>query len=343
MAGKISRFPGGRNADIIFRQTCLGGFMGGFMNGQITDAFGLVKGSLYQVDGVVHYGWAEQEVKDVFAFINKLYSEGLIDPEIVTIDSNSVRNKVAEGKIGIISGYATNTDSYKNMVLGVDPDSSVEFVGIPYLVQEKGTVARGGDTAGQVSEYFMFITTDCEHPEIAAQLLNYGYTEAGSVLMNYGIEGTSYEMDNDAPALIADTFTNLPEGMTAISTLQASYIRIAEVRWPGVIASDAIEQYRDKTMTDTRKVTEERWAQNTWSDYCIPSFASVFMTIEEADEYSKISGEVATYVKEMLAAYMTGAKSLDTFETEYLATLESLGVDRMIEIYQSALDQFNAN
>ena len=67
------------------------------------------------------------------------------------------------------------------------------------------------------------------------------------------------------------------------------------------------------------------------------------MTIEEADEYSKISGEVATYVKEMLAAYMTGAKSLDTFETEYLATLESLGVDRMIEIYQSALDQFNAN
>lgn len=321
----------------------LGGFIGGFMNGQITDAFGLVKAGWYHIDGVVHYGYAESEMKEVFAYINKLYTEGLIDQEIVTIDSNTIRNKLSESKVSIASGYSANVDSYREMVKAVDPNTTCEWVGIPNLVKEKGTVARGADTAGQMVSNMMFVTTACEYPELAAQLLNYGYTEQGHTLMNYGIEGVSYEIKNGSPLIISDVYTTFPEGITTYSVVQADYVRASEVRMPSVISSDYLVQYRDVVMSDNKKVTEERWQQTSWGDHCISPFASALMSVEEADEFSKISGEINTYTKEMLAAYMTGTKSLDTFETEYLATLKSLGVDRMIEIYQKAFDTFNAN
>ena len=44
----------------------------------------------------------------------------------------------------------------------------------------------------------------------------------------------------------------------------------------------------------------------------------------------------------MTIKYITGLESLDTFETEYLETLKSMGVDRAIELQQEALDDFNA-
>ena len=62
----------------------------------------------------------------------------------------------------------------------------------------------------------------------------------------------------------------------------------------------------------------------------------------DASEYSKLIGDIDTYVGEMTIKYITGLESLDTFETEYLETLKSMGVDRAIELQQEALDDFNA-
>ena len=62
---------------------------------------------------------------------------------------------------------------------------------------------------------------------------------------------------------------------------------------------------------------------------------------EDTDEYAFIKSEVDTYVNENFALFVTGARSLEEFD-DYLATLESMGLSRMLEIYQAAFDTFNA-
>lgn len=55
-------------------------------NGLITSPFGLVKTNWYQVDGTAHYGFYEQEYKAVLEWLNKLYVDGLLDPNFQTVD-----------------------------------------------------------------------------------------------------------------------------------------------------------------------------------------------------------------------------------------------------------------
>ena len=68
----------------------------------------------------------------------------------------------------------------------------------------------------------------------------------------------------------------------------------------------------------------------------------VTVSEENTSEYSKLNGDISTYVSEMFVRYVTGLESLDTFESGYLATLESMNVDRVIELQQEALDEFNS-
>lgn len=58
-------------------------------------------------------------------------------------------------------------------------------------------------------------------------------------------------------------------------------------------------------------------------------------------EYSKLNGDINTYVYEMQTKFITGIEPLDNFDA-YPATLEQMGVKRLIELQQAALDEFNA-
>ena len=42
--------------------------------------------------------------------------------------------------------------------------------------------------------YYAIITPSCKNIEAAVMFLNYGYSEAGSKLFNFGIEGESFEV-----------------------------------------------------------------------------------------------------------------------------------------------------
>jgi len=62
---------------------------------------------------------------------------------------------------------------------------------------------------------------------------------------------------------------------------------------------------------------------------------------EDLSAYTRLMSDINTYVGEMTIKYIMGEKSLSTFESEYLATLEKLEVDKVISMMQKSLDTFN--
>ena len=105
---------------------------------------------------------------------------------------------------------------------------------------------------------------------------------------------------------------------------------------PFVQQKEYMEQFGS---LDRQKEALTTWTDTEASSHIIPLIS---IKAEDSSEYSKIESEIKTYIGEMSIAYITGAKALDGFESEFLATLESLDVDRMIEIKQNALDDYNA-
>ena len=97
-----------------------------------------------------------------------------------------------------------------------------------------------------------------------------------------------------------------------------------------------MEQYAERPQ---QKAAQELWAQTDAAKYMVPS-----LSIAEKDqaEYSKLWADINTFVSEMMIQYITGTADLAKFETEYLGQLEKMGIKRVIELRQEALDAFNA-
>lgn len=301
-----------------------------FMKSGIPDAFGLITTDYYQVDGEVHYGYYESEYKDMLEFLNELYKEGLLDPEFATNDDETVKSNFLTGRSGVSSFLTGRVDAYRD----AQEDENFCLRGITPLVQNEGDIPRSGISSGKDKSGRYFITSSCEHPEIAAMVLNYGYTEEGSLLYNFGTEGESWEYDEEGNPTFTELVTNNADGWS-FAVACASY---AHANHPGPFIQQ--ERYYQQAMSvdEDRIKTWEEFKETDWDNYYVSSGVSV--PVENTDEYAKLSSEISTYIDEMTIAYITGAKSLDTFESEYLATLKSLKIERMIEIYQTAYDEY---
>ena len=300
--------------------------------GMISSAYGQVKSDWYQIDGELHYGRAEAEYKDTLAFLNKLYNEGLLDPNFASNDNNIVYSNMANGASGVTVGA---TGGYIGTILNaVEKDNpTYNLTGFGPLVAKEGDVAYSGYYSNALTGDTLFMTSQCKNKEAAVKFMNYGYTEEGYMLMNFGIEGESYTMIDGYPTY-TDLITKNPNGWSMQQAL-AQYT----LSWnagPFVQDKRYMEQYAERPQ---QKAAQEFWAQTDAAKYTVPS-----LSIAEKDqaEYSKLWADINTFVSEMMIQYITGTADLAKFETEYLGQLEKMGIKRVIELRQEALDAFNA-
>ena len=63
------------------------------------------------------------------------------------------------------------------------------------------------------------------------------------------------------------------------------------------------------------------------------------LTSDETAEIKDVKATLTSYVKESLAAFVTGAKDIDAEWDAYLAELEKIGYKELLEVYQEAYDR----
>lgn len=299
-------------------------------NGSITSPFGLVTMNTYQEDGTVKIGYAQEEFKGVLEWLNKLYAEGLLDPNFATVDKDTISANMLNGKSGASAGAV---GSVLGTLLQTNAEEDYSLAGLYNLVANKGDKPMYSQANTKVvGGGIGVITTSAESPETIAQFFNYGYTEEGHLLYNFGIEGESYEMVDGKP-IFTDQVLNNPDGLTAKQAL--SEYMMAWDNGPFVQDKDYLLQYYTE---DAQKEALEKSAYSDADQYVLPR---ITISAEDTNEYASLTSELQTYRDEMIIKFIRGEESLDNFDS-YLATLESMGVNRLQEIVQNSLDEFNA-
>ncbi len=176
------------------------------------------------------------------------------------------------------------------------------------------------------------ITSSCENVELAARFLDYGYSEEGHNMFNFGTEGVSYNWEGDH-AVYTEEITANPDGWPIAQAL-GKYIR-GNYNGPFVQDMNYLEEY---LQLPTVKECPTTWAVETAAEHTMPN---VTPTQEEADELATIHNEINTYVDEMVLKFIFGTESFDSWDT-YLETLNNMGLPRAIEIQKAALERYNA-
>lgn len=288
--------------------------------------------SFYVDKGKVKYGGIESARKNYFATMNKWYNEGLIDKNFATASRKIVDSNIMNGKSGAAygsggSGIGRYLDSMKGK------DTKFDLVAAPFPSAKKGVKPNFSN----ISQYFggigsAAITTKCKNVEAAARLLDYGYSEEGSMFFNFGIEGVTYKMINNYPIYTEYVMKN-PEKLSNTQVM-SKYMRGSN-NGPFVQDKRYIEQYYEYPQQKDALV---QWQK---TDYMKHMMAPVTPTSDESNQLAKIMNEISTYQDEMTVKFIMGIEPLNDFD-KYVAQIKKLGIDKAIAINQAALQRYNS-
>ncbi|MCL6456640.1 MAG: extracellular solute-binding protein [Gorillibacterium sp.] len=129
---------------------------------------------------------------DAIKYMNKLYKEGLIDPEFATVPATQSYEKLWNGKVG---AYSFNPDGItQNWLSRYVEDPSPEFV---YTVI-KGPNGQGGylNPVLEDSAPYTVISSKAKNPEAAMKVLDFLVSEEDYTLTWAGLEGVHYKKND---------------------------------------------------------------------------------------------------------------------------------------------------
>ena len=280
--------------------------------------------SFYPDGGKIKYGPLDKSYKEFVKEMAKWYKEGLLDKNMASTDSKALDAKVLNDNTGATYGYVSS--GIGKWMSAKKAGSKMRLVAAPYPVLNKGD--KPSQYSKSVSRYnnFAAISSTSKNKEIAMRLLDYGYSEKGSLLANYGREGVTYNIVDGKPQFTDEILHN-PEGKS-ISEALYYYSQLG----PFYLTRESFLQ--QITMPEQLEATK------TWEVDHTHAMPNTLMPDSDQKEYADIMLSVESYVSETVLGVICGEKpesELDKMDSQ----LKKLNLDRAIEIQQKAYDNYN--
>ncbi len=127
---------------------------------------------------------------EALKFVNKLYRDGLVDPDSMTQTYDEMITKVRNGNVLFsIFDYAGST-AYNN-----DDHIADGKIMLPLVPSEASVIVQGLSTSGQGRIWS--IGDLCDEPERIMQIINWLFTPEGALTNLYGLKGLMWDYDSD--------------------------------------------------------------------------------------------------------------------------------------------------
>lgn len=269
------------------------------------------------IDGKVSTYMTDDDLKEILQWINKIYTEGLIDQEIFTQEYAKYTAKMAGKQMGFFFNQADDTFDSSTFI-GISPfkgKSDVQYAEAQPIARDNGVFA---------------ISADCENIEAALRWIDYFYGWEGSVLMRYGVEGKNMYWDDDGMPRYADGILDSPEG---------SGTEIAKFTiWPGggapqMVNNDNCEAIASQATLDAEVALNPYFPENIYSE--------PLLTDEVSDRLSVLWTDIDNYKKQCWAKFVIGELNFDSDWNTYVETMGQIGIDEWVAIYQDAFDNIS--
>ena len=143
----------------------------------------------------VTYLHAGPNQKEYYAWLNRMYWEGVLDPEFATQTFDDYKQKIVSGRVlGLLDADWNFDEAQKELLRTGKTEHS--YAGLPVTLHE-GAMCPSLYNWGLSPGWGVGITTACQHPERAVKFLDWLCSEEGQVLIHWGVEDVNYTIDAD--------------------------------------------------------------------------------------------------------------------------------------------------
>lgn len=262
------------------------------------------------------------------------YSEGLIYQDfLAAADNIPATDILMDGQIGVTYYTVAN---YTTLMGQVAEEDTFDLLPVEAPVNvETGEPVHLGRQVEYTSAKGFSLSTNLDHDSdkfaAAAQLLDYLYTDEGSELCNYGVEGTTFNYGEDGEHIWTELMTNNPTGLAYSWCLNCYTIGAGSFR---IDSSRTMNNYGESElgMIDV-------W-NNTENDAAWVMPTSLSLTSEESATFSSTFSDIRTYTQQGILEFITGTKSMDEYDS-FVEEIKGMGIDECTQILQDALDRYN--
>lgn len=292
----------------------------------------------YQVDGTIKYGPLEDGYDDALAILAGWMANGWMDTDWATYDWNGHVAVVADpSKYSIIGlNYGEIAQATLTAKLTV-PELKWTPINGPKLTADQELHLRQYDYLTR-SQYDALTSRVADEgiEKLATQFKDYYYSQDGGDLLSYGVEGISYEWDeNNVLHWIYDSDESaqyFPINMQD-ETMDFWTVYPLFKRHNGGYLRDSAAYIMQPEVWEC--IAE--WSKVT-PTYGLPMFS---LTAEEANDYANYHTAIKTYLDESIAAVVNGKMDVSEWPTVQ-QKMQEMGIQECIDIYQAALDRYNA-
>lgn len=312
----------------------------GVKAGNSTDGgdWGLQDGMKFDFDKEAFYfADTTEDYKDFLSYFNKLYSEGIIDPETFTQDSQQAQAKFFRGDSYVLTA---NYQQLSDIISG--NKMQVENADLYFLTTPSGPKGnlKVSSAAGRLENGIMISKSALEDlgEKDFIKMLRFidwlWYSDEGHELSQWGVEGETYTKDADGNInLNTDIYYN------GFNPGAAKQLNVDYGFGGGVFAYGGKKQIQLSKFTEGEKEWNERINANKENQKLQPP---VLSDEEQKEELNLIKVPLMDYVNISALEFITGKKSLDTDWDAYVKECESKGstkyAEKVNEIYKDTKD-----
>lgn len=264
--------------------------------------------------------------------LHEYFEKGLISSDFLSTSKNAgnLESRYINGESGVWKDDAKYT--YNNAAAARENDPDWEAV--PFVLDKTDYHMSQASTSGGVGMTQLYISANCENPELALQFVNYGFTDEGAMLIQAGEEGLTYTYDDNGKMSYTDLIINNPDGWTSS---QASYVYLTDAWMPTRQLEDVFE------MAFTQEVLDayDLWTNADGGDDSMTIPMDCQLNADEMSEVFTLMADCLTLFSENAAKVILG----DLDEAGFRQVIEQAnaqGLDRITEIYQGAFDRYMA-
>ena len=271
------------------------------------------------------YSFITDTYKEYLTLMADWYKEGLITRDLLNSDMLD-SSAITSGSYAVFWQDCQFMSMWTEAGKVDDPDYALAGISEP-LVEEGQTVGFGDITDISIN---LMVCTSCDDPETALEWLDYHFSEDGSILCQYGIEGEGLEYKDGKPNY-SDLISNNPEGLSTDNALNAYAINMNMFASNGTTlraAYDEVQQEALNAWNDKREVTKS-------------SFTNLFtLDADETATVQRYYADISTYVAEQVGKFLIGEADIDENWDTFVETVESMGIDEVIDAYTTAGERY---
>ncbi len=313
-------------------------------------AFGFQNGIYVDSEtGKVAYGQYGEKYKAYLETMAKWYAEGLI--QNVFADETGAPAASSDPNIyadlaGSWKGLSNYWEQRLPQVLEKNPNADFVPVQWPMCVDGSGEFYADDYGMGYGDRVSTCISVDCKNIEAAARLIDAMYSEEGTNCTTWGTQEGDPINDKQAWTNGHGTYTIDPETGKKVETEWGSTICVdfydgafpvkyryamSHVSFPRWGAADYTMATREGAYVNSSCM----WAK---ASNALEYPAAITLSTDAQKAVAEIEN-MGTYISEMNYKFITGAEPLTNFDT-YMDTLQKMGIENLIALYQEAYDNF---